>query len=76
MAATAVNLKLNGCLTNANLSRNLERIFEDCARSGELKLSNRKLKEFPKTYGKFNLGDTTFAGMSHHPNKTTTTKSN
>lgn len=66
MAAAAVNLKLNGCLTNANLTRNLERIFEDCARSGELKLSNRKLKEFPKTYGKFNLSDTTFAGMSHH----------
>lgn len=43
------------------LTRSLERIFED-ALSGELKLSGRKLKDFPKTAGKYNLSDTVIAG--------------
>lgn len=36
--------------------------MEESCLSGELKLSNRKLKEFPKNFQKFNLSDTVFAG--------------
>lgn len=46
-----------------NLTRSLEKILDECSASGELKLANRKLKDFPKYYGKFNLSDTVFAGM-------------
>ena len=45
-----------------NLTRSLEKILDECSASGELKLANRKLKDFPKYYGKFNLSDTVFAG--------------
>lgn len=45
-----------------NLTRSLEKILDECSASGELKLANRKLKDFPKYYGKFNLTDTVFAG--------------
>lgn len=45
-----------------NLSRSLERILEDANLSGELKLSGRKLKDFPKAAGKYNLSDTVIAG--------------
>jgi hypothetical protein len=47
-----------------NLTRSLEKILDECSASGELKLNNRKLKEFPRYYGKFNLSDTTFAGKN------------
>lgn len=45
-----------------NLTRSLEKILDECQASGELKLTNRKLKDFPKYYTKFNLSDTVFAG--------------
>lgn len=45
-----------------NLTRSLEKILDECSASGELRLQNRKLKDFPKYYGKFNLSDTVFAG--------------
>lgn len=45
------------------LTRSLERILEEAHLSGELKLSGRKLKEFPKTGVKYNLCDTVTAGM-------------
>jgi hypothetical protein len=45
-----------------NLTRSLEKILDECAASGELKLQGRKLKDFPKYYSKFNLTDTVFAG--------------
>lgn len=45
-----------------NLTRSLEKILDECSASGELQLANRKLKDFPKFYGKFNLSDTVFAG--------------
>lgn len=45
-----------------NLTRSLEKLLDDCVASGELRLTNRKLKDFPKCYGKFNLSDTVFAG--------------
>lgn len=49
-----------------NLTRSLEKILDECSASGELKLANRKLKDFPKYYGKFNLSDTVFAGKQNH----------
>lgn len=47
-----------------NLTRSLEKILDECSASGELVLANRKLKDFPKYYGKFNLSDTVFAGKA------------
>lgn len=44
------------------LTRSLERILEDAHLSGELKLSGRKLRDFPKAAGKYNLNDTVIAG--------------
>lgn len=52
-----------------NLTRSLEKILDECSASGELKLSNRKLKDFPKYYGKFNLSDTVFAGKPNNSTK-------
>ncbi|XP_012289225.1 leucine-rich repeat and calponin homology domain-containing protein 1 isoform X2 [Orussus abietinus] len=49
------------------LTRSLERILEEAHLSGELKLSNRKLKDFPKVgkgNAKFNLQDTVIADLS------------
>jgi hypothetical protein len=48
--------------SNMNLTRSLEKILDECSASGELKLSGRKLKDFPRINGKFNLTDTVFAG--------------
>lgn len=59
---------ISGHLQN-QLTRSLERILEDANLSGELKLSNRKLKDFPKASSKYNLSDTVIAGwffFSHH----------
>lgn len=44
------------------LARSLERILEEAHLSGELILTNRKLKDFPKTGTKYNLNDTVIAG--------------
>lgn len=48
------------------LTRSLERILEEAHLSGELKLSGRKLKDFPKVgktgSSKYNLQDTVIAG--------------
>nr|CAD7596427.1 unnamed protein product [Timema genevievae] len=45
----------------SRLTRSLERILEEAHLSGELKLTGRKLKDFPKSGGKYDLGDTVFA---------------
>lgn len=45
-----------------NLTKSLEKILDEASISGELQLQNRKLKDLPKLYGKFNLSDTVFAG--------------
>uniref|UniRef100_A0A1B6BZY8 Calponin-homology (CH) domain-containing protein n=1 Tax=Clastoptera arizonana TaxID=38151 RepID=A0A1B6BZY8_9HEMI len=47
-----------------NLTRSLEKILEEAHLSGELKLSGRKLKEFPRTGRKYNLSDTVIADLS------------
>lgn len=64
MAVLATNT--NGHLQN-QLTRSLERILEDAHLSGELKLSNRKLKDFPKASSKYNLSDTVIAGKNFDP---------
>lgn len=46
------------------LTRSLERILEEAHLSGELRLSGRKLKDFPRTGGKYDLSDTVIAGKS------------
>ncbi|XP_018351034.1 PREDICTED: leucine-rich repeat and calponin homology domain-containing protein 3 isoform X3 [Trachymyrmex septentrionalis] len=50
------------------LTRSLERILEEAHLSGELKLSGRKLKDFPKVgkagAAKYNLQDTVIADLS------------
>ncbi|KAG7201573.1 hypothetical protein KM043_004318 [Ampulex compressa] len=50
------------------LTRSLERILEEAHLSGELKLSGRKLKDFPKVgktgSAKYNLQDTVIADLS------------
>lgn len=52
------------------LTRSLERILEEAHLSGELKLSGRKLKDFPKVgkagTAKYNLQDTVIAGESSY----------
>ncbi|KAF7401137.1 hypothetical protein HZH68_006957 [Vespula germanica] len=49
------------------LTRSLERILEEAHLSGELKLSGRKLKDFPKVgkpgAAKYNLQDTVIAEL-------------
>lgn len=47
---------------HSQLARSLERILEEAHHSGELILTNRKLKDFPKTATKYNLTDTVIAG--------------
>lgn len=59
MAVLATNF--SGHLQN-QLTRSLERILEEANQSGELKLSNRKLKDFPQGGSKYNLSDTVIAG--------------
>ncbi|XP_023028980.1 leucine-rich-repeats and calponin homology domain protein isoform X2 [Leptinotarsa decemlineata] len=54
---------ISGHIQN-QLNRSLERILEEANQSGELKLSNRKLKDFPKTNEKYNLSDTVIADLS------------
>lgn len=63
MAAIVLHSKSNNMnVGHQNLSRSLERILEDASQSGELKLSCRKLKDFPKIIAKYNLSDTVIAG--------------
>jgi hypothetical protein len=57
---TQQNMK-SGNIQN-QLTRSLERILEEANLSGELKLSGRKLKDFPKGAGKFDLRDCVIAG--------------
>ncbi|XP_030242388.1 leucine-rich repeat and calponin homology domain-containing protein 2 isoform X3 [Drosophila navojoa] len=53
-------------LGHSQLTRSLERILEEAHFSGELILTNRKLKDFPKTGAKFALTDTVIADLSRN----------
>ena len=44
------------------VSRPLDRIFDDAQHTGEVILSGRKLKEYPKIAGKYDLVDTVSIG--------------
>ncbi|XP_067623309.1 DISP complex protein LRCH3 isoform X2 [Eurosta solidaginis] len=55
-----------GSMAHSQLARSLERILEEAHLSGELILTNRKLKDFPKTSTKYNLGDTVIADLSRN----------
>lgn len=44
------------------LNRNLERLLEEAQISGELRVSSRRLREFPKVASKYNLNDTVYSG--------------
>lgn len=60
----AITSNMNGHIQK-QLTRSLERILEEAHLSGELKLSGRKLKDFPKvvkTGAQYNLCDTVIAG--------------
>lgn len=46
----------------SQLTRSLERIFEEACLSGELRLIGRKLKDFPHVKAKYDLSDTVHAG--------------
>ncbi|XP_055599518.1 leucine-rich repeat and calponin homology domain-containing protein-like isoform X2 [Uranotaenia lowii] len=70
-AASTSSATMNGAsgghlAATSQLTRSLERILEDANLSGELKLSGRKLKDFPKAAGKFNLSDTVIADLSRN----------
>ena len=57
--ATAVGA---GGQSPTSLSRTLERVFEEGQHTGEIHLSGRKLKEYPKVAAKYDLGDSTVTG--------------
>ncbi|XP_061089546.1 leucine-rich repeat and calponin homology domain-containing protein 4-like [Conger conger] len=44
-------------------SRSVEKALEEAASSGALNLSNRKLKEFPRTARNYDLSDITHADL-------------
>ncbi|KAG4072416.1 hypothetical protein HA402_004348 [Bradysia odoriphaga] len=66
MAAVVLHKSNTMNIGHQNLSRSLERILEDATLSGELKLSCRKLKDFPKIISKYNLSDTVIADLSRN----------
>ena len=49
---------------NPQLSRSLESELESAAKSGELKLQGKNLKDFPRLGDRYKLQDTTLAGWS------------
>lgn len=59
---TAVKINNKSGTGQQNLTRSLEKILEEAHCSGELSLSNRKLKDFPKPTKEYNLSDTIIAG--------------
>lgn len=63
MSGSAGNPSSSALLSHSQLTRSLERILEEAHFSGELILTNRKLKDFPKTGTKYALSDTVIAGV-------------
>lgn len=49
---------------NSQLSRSLESELENAVKTGELKLSAKNLKDFPKHGDRYNLRDTVLAGKT------------
>ena len=44
------------------LNRNVERLLEEAQISGELRIANRRLREWPKVALKYSLDDTVYGG--------------
>ncbi|CAH0726437.1 unnamed protein product, partial [Brenthis ino] len=66
----SVSVNMNGHSNiHSQLTKSLERILEDAYLSGELKLSGRKLREFPKPV-KYDLSDTVVADVCNVPRNT------
>ena len=49
---------------SSGLSRTLDRVLEESVLTGEILLSGRKIKEYPKCACKYNLSDTVIAGKN------------
>ena len=56
----AVTAKIVG--PQSPLNRNVERLLEEAQISGELRISSRRLREFPKVASKYTLSDCTYGG--------------
>ena len=52
----------SGSQSPTSLSRTIEKVFDESQYTGEINLSGRKLKEYPKCACKYDLVDTTSAG--------------
>ncbi|KAH3811408.1 hypothetical protein DPMN_139818 [Dreissena polymorpha] len=53
-----------GSQSPTSLSKPIERVFEDAQHTGEILLSCRKLREYPKMSAKYDLVDTISADVS------------
>lgn len=53
-----------GSQSSTQLTRTLEKVFEDAQLTGELKLNGRKLREYPKLASEYDLCDTVAADLS------------
>jgi len=51
-----------GSQSPTSLSRTIEKVFDESQYTGEINLSGRKLKEYPKCASKYDLVDITSAG--------------
>ena len=52
-----------GSQSPTSISKPIERVFEDAQHTGEISLSCRKLREYPKLAAKYDLIDTISAGQ-------------
>ena len=52
----------SGSQSPTSLSRTIEKVFDESQYTGEINLSGRKLKEYPKCACKYDLVDITSAG--------------
>ena len=58
---------MHGASSPSCVSRSLDRTLSDAQDTCELKLSGRKLKDYPKAAAKYNLSDTVLAGKEVTP---------
>ena len=59
----ATNYHGGGSQSPTSISKPLERIFEDAQHTGQIHLSCRKLRDYPKQAAKYDLLDTIHAGQ-------------
>jgi len=56
----------SGSQSPTSVSRTIEKVFDESQYTGEINLSGRKLKEYPKCACKYDLVDITSAGNAVH----------